>query len=67
MGRNTDKRSSTQDQNDILKTNKEHSSKESTEHTAAGISQTEKERDAGKEGGARRGERNRNGSDHDKK
>ncbi|HYE54009.1 MAG TPA: hypothetical protein VD996_04170 [Chitinophagaceae bacterium] len=64
MGRNTGKRHSTQDQKDTgLKTSKEHSSTGGSSRATGGNSQTERERNSGKEGGARRGESKRTGSE----
>ncbi len=63
MGRNTGKRHSAQDQNDSgLKQSKDHGSTGGSNRPTGGNSQTERERNAGKEGGARRGEGERNGS-----
>jgi hypothetical protein len=67
MGRNTGKRHSTQDQKDTgLKVSKEHSSTGGSNRKTGGNSKTERERNAGKEGGARAGQSRRTGSDHDK-
>ena len=66
MGRNTGKRHSQQDQKDTgLKTSKEHSSTGGSNRATGGDSQTERERNQGKEGGAKRGEGKRNGSEKD--
>jgi hypothetical protein len=64
MGRNTGKRHSQQDQQDTgLKTSKEHSSTGGSNRATGGDSQTERERNEGKEGGAKRGKGQRNGSE----
>jgi len=67
MGRNTGKRHNAQDHEDTgLKTSKEHSSTGGSNRATGGDSQTERQRNEGKEGGAKRGIGRRNGSDHDK-
>lgn len=67
MGRNTGKRHNRQDQTDtVLKVSKEHSSTGGSNRATGGNSQTERERNAGKEGGAKRGKGRRTGSSHDK-
>ncbi|HYE54447.1 MAG TPA: hypothetical protein VD996_06370 [Chitinophagaceae bacterium] len=66
MGRNASKRHSAQDHEGRgLKTSKEHSSTGGSNRATGGNSQTERARNAGKEGGAKRGIGRRNGSDHD--
>lgn len=66
MSRNT-KRHSPQDQKDTgLKVSKEHSSTGGSNRKIGGNSQTERERNAGKEGGAKAGKGRRNGSQNDK-
>lgn len=67
MGRNTGKRHSPQDQNDTgLKTSKEHSSTGGSNRAKGGDSQTERQRNEGKEGGAKQGQGRRNGSDKER-
>ncbi|HEY0677547.1 MAG TPA: hypothetical protein VGD17_04640 [Chitinophagaceae bacterium] len=64
MGRNTGKRHSKQDQTDTgLKKSTDHASTGGSNRATGGDSQTEKERNAGKEGGSKRGEGRRNGSE----
>lgn len=63
MGRNTGKRHSSQDQDDKgLKTSKDHAASGSDNRAKGGDNQSERERNAGKEGGARAGKSRRTGS-----
>lgn len=64
MGRNTQKRHSGQDQQDTgLKTSKEHSSTGGSNRATGGDSQSERERNQGKEGGTKAGKGRRNGNE----
>ena len=67
MGRNTGKRHSQQDQNDTgLKKSTEHSSTGGSNRATGGSNKEEASRNAGKEGGAKKGKGRRNGSDNER-